>query len=71
MTTDMKKHLISALAGLAGVLSGSAGTYKLMEYRLDRAEERLAAVEATVEQTGDEVKCMICSAHDIPCPGCD
>lgn len=71
MTDDTKKQFISALAGLAGALGGSAGTYKLMEYRLDSAEERLAAVEATVEQTGDEVKCMICSAHDIACPGCD
>lgn len=70
MTDDTKKQLISALAGLAGALGGSAGTYKLMEYRLDRAEERLATVEATVEKTGDEVKCMICDAHDIACPGC-
>lgn len=70
MTDDTKKHLISALAGLVGALGGSAGTYKLMEYRLDRAEERIVALEQTVEKTGDEVKCMICDAHAIACPGC-
>lgn len=70
MTDDTKKQLISALAGLVGALGGSAGTFTLMEYRLDRAEERIVALEATVEQTGDEVKCMICDAHSIDCPGC-
>ena len=71
MTADTKNQLISALAGLAGVLGGSAGTYKLMEYRLDRAEQEIAALREQVDQTGDEVKCMICSAHSMACPGCD
>jgi len=70
MTNENKSKLISALAGLLGAFGGSAGTYKLMEYRLEQAEARLETLDATVKKTGDEVKCMICDAHDMACPGC-
>lgn len=70
--TSWKNQLISALVGLVGAFGGSAGTYKLMEYRLDKAEEKIASLEKEIKETGTEVKCLIYDVHEVKIrPGCD
>ena len=65
--------LISLIANFAGII----GTWAVMQYRMEAIEaklilleQRVAATEsANIEQIA-QVKCLICEAHGIPCPGC-
>jgi hypothetical protein len=68
---------VATMIGVATALAGVVGTWTLMQYRLDALEEdqkalaaEVASVSEDVETKGEEVKCLICSAHEIPCPGC-
>jgi len=68
---------VATMIGVATALAGVVGTWTLMQYRLDALEEdqkalaeEVSSVSTDVEKKGEEVKCLICSAHDIPCPGC-
>jgi hypothetical protein len=70
--TSWKSQLLSAVIGLVGAFGGSAGTYKLMEYRLDLAESKITSLEEKIETTGTEVKCLILDVHEVPIrPGCE
>ena len=68
---------IATIVGLLSSLSGVVATRTLMQYRMDKLEERVASVEgkaadgekALVDQAKD-LRCTICEVHTIPCPGC-
>lgn len=75
MNVDLKT--IATFIGIAASLAGIVGTWTLMQYRLDQLEQQqaelqkeLEIVHQSVEKAGLDVKCLICDAHDIPCPGC-
>ncbi len=68
---------ISQVAGLAVITSGIFATWALLKYRVDALELRVKELEVELEQQEAknaqqvaEVKCLICKAHNIPCPGC-
>jgi len=71
---------LSQIATVIGLLASGAGivtTWTLMQYRLDQLEVRLDAISAQTEalekenaEQANEVKCLICQTHNIPCPGC-
>ena len=75
MSLDVKS--IATWIGIAGSLGGVAGTWMLLQYRLEEVEKTQQALSIQVEalreanqETGEEVKCLICAAHNIQCPGC-
>lgn len=75
MNVDLKT--IATFIGIAASLAGIVGTWTLMQYRLDQLESQqedlkkeIEIVHQSVEKAGFDVKCLICDAHDIPCPGC-
>ena len=75
MNVDLKT--ISNWVGLAISLSGIVATYSVMQYRLDELEKGQEIVVDALQQLavelnnkGDEVRCLICKAHEIQCPGC-
>ena len=75
MNVDLKT--ISIWVGLAISLSGIVATYSVMQYRLDELEKGQEIVVDALQQLavelnnkGDEVRCLICKAHEIQCPGC-
>lgn len=75
MNVDLKT--IATFIGIAASLAGIVGTWTLMQYRLDQLENQqsdlqkeLEIVHQSVEKAGLDVKCLICDAHEIPCPGC-
>ena len=75
MNVDLKT--IATFIGIAASLAGIIGTWTLMQYRLDQLENQqsdlqkeLEVVHQAVEKAGLDVKCLICDAHEIPCPGC-
>ena len=75
MTIDIK--IISIWVGLAASLSGIVATWAITQYRLDALEERqkitsdeLKNLAVELNKKGDEVRCLICDAHKIDCPGC-
>lgn len=68
---------ISQVVGLAILASGIVATWSLLKYRVDELETRVKEQEIKIEQQEAknaqqvaEVKCLICQAHNIPCPGC-
>ena len=68
---------ISIWVGLAISLSGIVATYSVMQYRLDELEkgqekvvDDLQQLSVELNKKGDEVRCLICKAHEIQCPGC-
>ena len=68
---------ISQVAGLVILGSGIVATWSLLKYRVDALETRVKELETQVAaqetrntQQVAEVKCLICQAHNIPCPGC-
>lgn len=68
---------IATIVGLLSSFSGVLATWTLMQYRMDKLEERVASVEsraadgekALVDQAKD-LRCTICEVHMIPCPEC-
>ncbi len=57
--------------------TGVIGTWAVMQYRLDDLEEAVSTLEKRVSATEaanieqiERVKCLICEANDIRCPGC-
>ena len=75
MKLDLKT--IATFIGISASLAGIAGTWTLVQYRLDQLEqdqrglaEDIRNISENVEEKGDEVRCLICGVHDIPCPGC-
>lgn len=75
MNVDMKT--VAIMIGLAISLSGIVATYAVLQYRLEsveKSQEKLVGdlEKLTIElnEKGDEVRCLICKAHDIQCPGC-
>ena len=75
MNVDLKT--ISIWVGLAISLSGIVATYSVMQYRLDELEkgqekvvDDLQQLSVELNNKGDEVRCLICKAHEIQCPGC-
>ena len=75
MNFDLK--IISLWVGLAASLSGIVATWAITQYRLDALEERqqqtsndLKSLSVELNEKGDEVRCLICKAHKINCPGC-
>ncbi len=68
---------VSQVIGLAILASGIVATWTLLKYRVDELETRVKELESQVAahetrnaQQVAEVKCLICQAHNIPCPGC-
>jgi prefoldin subunit 5 len=68
---------ISIWVGLAISLSGIVATWSVMQYRLEEVEKQqeklvddLQKLSQELNRKGDEVRCLICKAHEIQCPGC-
>ena len=80
MSVQKPSITLSQIATIVGLLASGAGivtTWTLMQYRLDQIEVRLNTIAATTEaleqenaEQANEVKCLICQTHNIPCPGC-
>jgi outer membrane murein-binding lipoprotein Lpp len=80
MTVGKASISLSQIATGIGLLVSFAGivtTWSLMQYRLDQIEKELSTLQTQVSQLesdsaaqADEVKCLICRTHSIPCPGC-
>lgn len=75
MNFDLK--IVSLWVGLATSLSGIVATWTITQYRLDALEVRqqqtsndLKSLSIELNNKGDEVRCLICKAHEIKCPGC-
>jgi len=67
----------STILGVLGALSATAGTWAVMQHRIEQTEARVRRLESRVDDlstalttASDEVRCLICDAHAIPCPGC-
>lgn len=65
------------LLSMAVNFTGVIGTWAVMQYRLDDLEEAVSTLEKRVSATEaanieqiERVKCLICEANDIRCPGC-
>jgi len=80
MTIGKSTITLSQIATGIGLLVSFAGivtTWSLMQYRLDQIEQEISTLQTQVSQLetdsaeqADEVKCLICRTHSIPCPGC-
>ena len=75
MNVDLK--IVSLWVGLATSMSGIVATWSITQYRLDAMEQRqeqtaddLKSLSIELNKKGDEVRCLICKAHEIKCPGC-
>lgn len=77
MGQSMDIKTIATFVSLAIIFAGVAGTWTLLKYRVDTLEASHEKLEASTfegqkatEKQGEEIKCLICQAHEIPCPGC-
>lgn len=75
---------VVAIIGIASALLGVASTWTLLQYRIAALEEQSKHLQSEVEQTkaemhrmeedfnaqGERLKCMICAAQSMRCPGC-
>lgn len=68
---------IALLLGLATVLGGAVSTWAVSQYRIEKLEAKNEELEKELKLLRDEfhtqgerVKCLICKAHDMECPGC-
>jgi cell division protein FtsB len=68
---------IALLLGLATILGGAVSTWAVAQYRIEKLEAKNEELEKELKLLRDEfhaqgerVKCLICKAHDMECPGC-
>lgn len=77
------KHVSIVLSVLGGVVAPVATftTMKVQQEQLTRdvdsltdevnsLESAVERLEAELDDAGDEVKCLICTTHELGCPGC-
>ena len=72
---DLNK--VAVIVTLASIFAAGVTTWALMQYRIGIVEERLKTLESRLEevdranvQRAEDIKCLICEANKIPCPGC-
>ena len=69
--TKANLQTISTVISICVALAAIAGSWYLLGYRMDQVEKRVESLELGVEETGKQITCQICAAHDIKvCPGC-
>jgi nitrate/nitrite transporter NarK len=73
----MDTKILAGVVGLIGSIGGAGGTYAVMVYRLDQTEDRVAALEVSVDalavavrEAPREVECLIREVHQMDRMGC-
>lgn len=68
---------IALVVGMAVSMAGAVSTWAVSQYRIDTLEAESKELRAEVKllreefhAQGERVKCLICQAHDLECPGC-
>ncbi len=68
---------LALLIGMGASLAGVVSTWAVSQYRIDALEAETKELKAEVKllreefhDQGERVKCLICKAHDLECPGC-
>jgi hypothetical protein len=78
-TANIKATLEKAalIAGLATAIGGTVSNWAVNQYRIDEIEAQNKELERELRllrdefhNQGEHVKCLICKAHDMECPGC-
>lgn len=75
MNFDIK--LIAGVVSLLICFAGIASTWALLQYRIEQLEKEHQQLAVEMKnlslefgRKGEEVKCLICKAHEMQCPGC-
>jgi hypothetical protein len=75
MNVDTKT--LATIVGLMISFAGIVSTWTLLQYRIQQVENDNAKIKEDLEnltiefrKKGEEVKCLICEAHKMQCPGC-
>ena len=76
----MTPDAIRTFATVVGILvcfAGVVSTWAIFQYRMDEIEkdnaelkEEVKVLTAEFRKKGEEVRCLICDAHKMKCPGC-
>jgi hypothetical protein len=68
---------IALVVGMSVSVAGAVSTWAVSQYRIDALEAQSKELRVEVKllreefhAQGERVKCLICQAHDLECPGC-
>lgn len=68
---------VAIVVGMTMSMAGAISTWAVSQYRIDALEAQSTELRAEVKllreefhAQGERVKCLICQAHDLECPGC-
>lgn len=77
--TDNKLNIerIAIIASFCASFAGLVSTWAVSQYRIDALEAETKELRTEVKMLreefhaqGERVKCLICQAHNLGCPGC-
>ena len=76
MTFDQIRT-VATIVGLLVCFAGVVSTWTMLQFRMDELEkdnkelkEELKILTVEFSKKGEEVRCLICEAHKMRCPGC-